>query len=593
MQRHPILAPSQPTSESIPLTDIVDTRLTVTLGQYSVAGKRSANEDACGVFLPEEPHLTTKGIAAVIADGMGSAEAPKEASQACVKGFLSDYFSTPESWSVKLSAHKVLMALNRWLYGQGYKQYGTARGMVTTLSALVIKSSTAYLFHVGDTRIYRQRENEFECLTQDHRVQVTENKNYLTRAMGIELNIEIDYRDVDVQIGDRFLLTTDGIHDFVGGGTLFEIMERYTENPQRTCEAIVAAATENNSDDNLSCLILQVHALPGPDSESVYRRLTELPFPPPLEAGMILDGYRILRTLYSTKRTELYLAVDQETDEKVVLKAPSVNYEDDPRYIDLFLHEEWVGKRVNNAHVLKVKEQKRRRQCLYYITEYVQGQSLRQWMHDNPNPSLVTVRTIAEQIAAGLRAFHRLEMVHQDLKPENIMIDDHGTVTIVDFGSTKIAGIDEIASPIERIRLLGTESYTAPEYHLGYKASNRSDIYSLAVIIYEMLTGKLPNKPIKQVSDLKRWSYQPVSEINEDVPLWVDGVLEKALQPDMTRRYEALSEFMYDLANPNPRFLHQKNLPLMERNPIAFWRTTSVLLLLSSLVLLALLLLKT
>lgn len=187
--------------------------LIVSTGQASEAGIKDANEDACGIRVPEGGLLVSKGVAVVIADGVSASEAGKEASNACVQGFLSDYFSTPDSWSVKKSGQKVLGALNHWLHGQGTQLYGTARGMVTTLSVLVIKSTTAHLFHVGDTRIYRLRGKDLECLTQDHRIQVAGDKNYLGRAMGIELRLEIDYRKLEVEKEDVFLLTTDGVHD--------------------------------------------------------------------------------------------------------------------------------------------------------------------------------------------------------------------------------------------------------------------------------------------------------------------------------------------------------------------------------------------
>src|SRR4030065_761624 len=101
------------------------------------------------------------------------------------------------------------------------------------------------------------------------------------------------------------------------------------------------------------------------------------------------------------------------------------------------MHEEGAGRRINSPHVLRVLEPTRRRQFLYYVTEYVEGQTLRQWMNDYPLAALPDVRNIVEQLARGLRAFQRMEMIHQDLKPENILIDKHGTVKIIDFGSTR------------------------------------------------------------------------------------------------------------------------------------------------------------
>src|SRR6185503_18814587 len=116
---------------------------------------------------------------------------------------------------------------------------------------------------------------------------------------------------------------------------------------------------------------------------------------------------------------------------------------------------------------------------------------LSQWMRDNPKPDLETVRGIVEQIAKGLQAFHRMEMLHQDIRPDNIMIDKTGTAKIIDFGATKVAGAVE-ASPPGHDDILGTAQYTAPEYFLGESGSPRSDQFSLGVIAYQMLTGKLP-----------------------------------------------------------------------------------------------------
>lgn len=558
---------------------------TINAGQHSIAGIKASNEDALGLRIPEGDLLYDKGIAAVIADGMSGSEAGREAAEACVRGFLTDYFSTPESWTVETSGAKVLTALNRWLYAQGHQEYGSPRGMVTTFSALVIKSATAYLFHVGDTRIYRWRNGQLEQLTRDHRTQVGPDKTYLSRAMGIDLNLDIDFKTEAVEPGDLFLLTSDGVHDFLGDRELIPFLRDYGANCEDAAQAIVQRALTASSDDNISCQIVHVLQPPAQQAAEIYRHLTDLPFPPPLEPGMVLDGYRILRELHASKRTQVYLALDTDSQTEVVLKTPSVNYEDDAEYIDAFLHEEWAGRRIHSPHVLQVIESPRRRQCLYYVTEYLPGKTLREWMNDNPNPPLDEVRDIIKQIAAGLRAFHRLEMVHQDLKPENILISKHGTVKIIDFGSAKIAGIEEIVSPLKRDNLLGTRNYTAPEYLQGYPASNRSDIFSLGTIAYEMLTGKLPYGTEITARNIKRVRYQPARAINPDVPAWMDAALQKAINTDLHRRYALLSEFVHDLSQPNESLLTHELPPLLERNPLAFWRALAIGLLILNLVL--------
>ena len=561
--------------------------LKVSSGQHSIAGVKDSNDDACGIRIPDAALLNTKGIAAVIADGMSGSEAGKEAAEACVSGFLADYFTTPESWSTGTSGEKVLTALNRWLYAQGHREYESVHPMVTTLSVLVIKSATAHLFHVGDTRIYRMRRGRLECLTRDHRVHVSEDKNYLSRAMGIELHMEIDYRSLPVEVGDIYLLTTDGVHDYVDDNTLAECLYGMESDAAPAVAAIIGHARTNASLDNISCQVLRIESLPHQDAHEFYRQFSELPFPPPLEPGMVLDGYKIVRELHASKRTQIYLAIDTRTDVKVLVKTPSVNYEDDAEYIGRFLHEEWAGRRLKNQHVLKVLEPHGRRQCLYYVTEYVEGWTLRQWMTDNPRPMLEDVREITRQIAAGLRALHRQEMIHQDLKPENIMIDRYGTVKIIDFGSTKIAGIEEITTPLEHRGVLGTRNYTAPEYLQGYAGNNVSDLYSLGVIVYEMLTGHLPYggkelTPQRQ----RRARYVLARSHNPDIPLWVDRALEKAVSIARNRRYALLSEFEHDLAHPKPAFLDESRDPLIRRNPVLVWKGVALLLFVLNLLLL-------
>lgn len=562
--------------------------LKVLAGQASEAGVKERNDDSCGIRIPDEPLLTTKGIAAVIADGVSGSEGGREAAEAGVLGFLSDYYSTPDCWSVKKSATKVLGTLNSWMYGQGQRRFGSSRGMVTTFSALVIKSATAHLFHVGDTRISRLRGKDFECLTRDHRAMVRGEAAHLSRAMGLDLHLVLDYRALPVEPGDLFVLSTDGVHDAVSISDLTALLQTDAD-PELVVRTVIERARANGSRDNLTCQLIRVERLALQNKEDLYQRLTELPFPPPLSPGMTLDGYRILRELAASKRSQIYLAEDTAGGDQVVLKTPSVNFEDDPGYIERFLQEEWAGRRLNSPHVLKVHEVGRRR-FLYLVTEYADGQTLRQWIRDHPNPPLSEVRAIVEQLAVGLREFHRMEMIHQDLKPENILIDGHGTVKIIDFGSCKIAGIEEIAVPWERGAIQGTLNYTAPECFGGAAGTDRSDLFSLGVIVYELLTGALPYEGKLVPNAESRATYVSARRRRPELPVWIDAALEKAVRKDPQGRYIAISNFVRDLSVPNPDFLRRGIVPLLERNPVGFWRGVSIALFILSAVLIYLVL---
>ncbi len=547
----------------------------VSLGQHSIAGIKPQNEDFYGAVIPHGAELQNKGIAVAIADGVSASEGGKEASQVAVKQFLEDYFSTPDSWTVKHAATKILGTLNLWLYNQGQRQYGGTHGLATTFCALILKSQTAHLLHVGDSRIYRLRDNTLECLTQDHRIHFSGERDYLARALGIDARLDIDYRTQSLKPGDCYLLTTDGVHDVLDNEKLEQLLQKGA--PQACAEKIVETALTKGSQDNITCQIVQVIQLPDANKDEFYERLTRLPFPPDLKAGQVIDGYRILRELNASSRSEVYLAEDTlDTGiDKVVIKTPSLNYEDDPLYIDLFLHEEWVAKRLDSPHLIKVcKRDKRPRTFLYSVVEYVKGQTLRQWMHDNPLPTVSQVRNSIDQIAKGLRAMHRLQMIHQDLKPDNVLIDEVNTLKIIDFGSTRIAGLAESQSVLEHNHIVGTASYSAPEYFKGEPGSNRSDIFSLGVIAYEMLTGHLPYgdvQPHKAVK--KRFHYQSARLSNPNIPDWVDAALAKATHPNAGQRYERLSEFTSDLTRPNSALVAaEQKRPLLQRNPLAFWQ---------------------
>jgi serine/threonine protein kinase len=180
-----------------------------------------------------------------------------------------------------------------------------------------------------------------------------------------------------------------------------------------------------------------------------------------------------------------------------------------------------------------------------------------------------------------------MEMLHRDLKPDNILLTTDGVVKIIDFGSVKIAGIAEINTPVQRIELLGTRHYTAPEYLLGMAANDQSDLFSLGVITYEMLTGKLPygeqlNKNINWKS-INKVQYIPAIHWNPMIPLWLDGALARCVHCEQNQRYETSSEFLYDITHPNEAFMRQ-HIPLLERNPLRFWQVIAVILLISNLV---------
>lgn len=572
-------------------------QLAISIGQHSEKGRKDTNQDFHGVLIPDEPLLSLKGIAVVLADGISTSEVSAIASESAVKSFLTDYYCTSDSWSVKTSAQRVIAATNSWLHAQTRQSqylYDRDRGYVCTLSAIVIKSTTAHIFHIGDARIYSAAGHSLEQLTEDHRVIVSSEQSYLGRALGINPQIEVDYRTLRVEKGDLFLLATDGVYEHVSGRFIAETIDKNGGDLDRAARTIVEEAKRQGSPDNLTVQIVRIDALPDSESSEIARQAAELPCPPLPEARTVLDGYQIVREIHGSSRSHIYLAVDSADNSLVALKIPSIDLRGDPAYLQRFMMEEWVARRVNSAHVLKPRIQARRQNYLYVVTEFVDGQTLTQWMIDNPRPDLETVRGIVEQIAKGLQAFHRLEMLHQDLRPENIMIDKTGTAKIIDFGSVRIAGItDDAGDPHD---ILGTAQYTAPEYFLGEGGSQRSDIFSLGVIAYQMLTGRLPYGAeaarTRTKAQQKKLRYKSALNDNRDIPGWVDGALKKAVHPDPYHRYDELSEFVFDLRHPNKKFVESAAKPLIERDPLLLWKCLSAILFVSVLIVSALLIVQ-
>jgi serine/threonine protein phosphatase PrpC len=559
--------------------------LRVSVGQHSDKGRKDVNQDFYGVSIPKEPLLSSKGIAVALADGIGSSEVSQVASEFAVAGLLDDYYCTSEAWSVKKSVERVLTATNSWLHSrtqQSQYRYDKDRGYVCTLSALVIKSTTAHVFHVGDTRIYRVHAEALEQLTHDHRIRMSEEQSYLSRAVGFNPQVEIDYQALQLERGDVFLLATDGVYEHVDASFITDAVRHGRAELDGTARSIVEEAYRRGSSDNLTVQLVVIDELPDRDTGGIHQQLSGLALPPILEARQTIDGYRIVREVHGSSRSHIYLAVDTETDALVIIKTPSIDLQGDPAYLERFLMEEWVARRINSAHVLKPFQQTRDRKYLYVATEFIDGQTLAQWMIDNPRPDIEAVRGIVEQIAKGLQAFHRLEMLHQDLRPENIMIDTIGTVKIIDFGATRVAGIVEMAPPIERSDILGTAQYTAPEYFLGEPGTPRSDMFSLGVITYQMLSGRLPYgvevSRARTRAAQRNLQYDSVLHDEREIPVWIDGVLRKALHPNPLERYESLSEFVYDLRHPNRAFLSKTRPALVERNPALFWKSVSAIL---------------
>lgn len=573
--------------------------LRLNYGVLSRAAGKATQEDAAGALVPADNYIKAyKGSGFVVADGVSTAEAGQQASQTAVETFLKDYFTTPDTWSVKQSAEQVLSTINLRLYRHSHAfnqsaHTGEQKGFLCTFSGLVLKSHTAHLFHIGDSRIYLFRQQQLVQQTQDHRFETAQNRSFLARALGMGNHLQLDYQQIPLEVGDYFLLSTDGLHDFVSDAEIAQVLSQASDESGNTLtdvlEQLYQVAMAQGCDDNLSLVLVQVEGLPNLNKNAFQEQLVQLPFPPAFGPGMKVDGYEIIQEVFASSRSHLYLAKDLESGQQVALKAPSANFSDDSSYIERFIREEWIGQRISSPHVVRVIRPTRPKTFLYYVMDFVEGVSLEHWMEQQTQPIRPKkVLQLLEQITLGIQAFHQCETIHQDLKPGNIMLQRQQNkstgeweekAVIIDFGSVFVSGVAEIFIPIDHEAALGTASYSDPLYLTGKNSAIQGDIYSIATIAYELFTGKLPYgtaiESCQVPRDFDALRYIPAQQVNPRIPVWLDRALEKGVHFDLQERYSQLDAFMQDIRYPNPDFLRDEVKKQSQGNRLLFWQLLS------------------
>lgn len=561
--------------------------LRVRAGGCSLAGRELTNQDAFAVKIPTKINeLKYKGVTATIADGVSASNVSQKASETSVTQFITDYMATPPTWPVKRSAGKVLKSLNNWLFHHVQQNNASSNAMVTSFTGMVIKSTTAYLFHAGDCRVYLYRSEHLTQLTQDHRRYLSKTQHHLTRALGIDSHLEIDYQTVALLQDDLFMLITDGVHDALTKKQLAALLRtsfsKDNYNLETAAKYVVDSALTAGSDGNATCLFVAIDALPAATFDESCRDREKRVIPPALKNGQRIDHYQIVRVIRSGSRSHLYLARSELNGKQYVLKMPSQNFADNAIYLSGFIREGWIGEQMHQRGVMKIHPHSSYSPFLYHVCDYIDGITFRQWIIDNPTPSLSDVRTLAKGAIKAIRILQRMSIVHRDIKPDNFMVDADLNVTLIDYGAVQAEGLDEISGSITEDYPLGDLDYAAPEYLKGNKATIASDVFSLAVTLYELLTDRLPFPPINAANPRasNRHNYTSIRVFRPDIPDWFDAALKKACHPIATARYQVLSEFEQDLITPNKEFIQTKrSLPFIERNPLRFWKGLSAILL--------------
>ncbi len=558
-----------------------------TVGFSSETGPRPRNEDFAGVVFGAELPAPRRDVVAAIADGIGGAKGGRVAAEIAVRGFLDGFCDLPETMEVRRAAARIVDSLNGWLFSQARHDPELTR-MGCTFTALVLRGRVVHVLHVGDTRVYRLRGDRMIRLTADHvREDGSGRSHVITRALGVETEVRLDYSSQPVALHDRFLLCSDGVHGMLSDDVIADAL-RERSAPGDTARALVKAALEAGSADNCTALVLDVVRLPTAESADIGAPIMQLPLMPVPVSGETVDGF-VLKVLLSEGRySRLFGALDEIEGGEVVLKFPKPQVAAVTTYRAAFIREAWVGARVNSPWVGRVIELPPGRQtCLYTVMPLYQGELLETRLARSPALGLEEGRNIAIKLAQAAAALHRAGIIHRDIKPDNVILEGGGALKLIDLGVVRIPGLEDF--PPEDIP--GTAAYMAPEMFAGEPGNEATDIYALGVTLFRAFTGEYPYGNADAISPPRRDRPKELTALRPDLPAWLQAALGRAIATDPAERFHDMSEFAGEMEAGPARSAATIRRPqtLLERAPVRFWQGVAALL---ALALLAALLLR-
>lgn len=541
-------------------------------------GRREDNQDYAGIAQPSPQDLACRGVVAAIADGMGGAKGGRVAAELCVRSFMDAFYSLAETLSIEQLLDRSLDAANRWIHAMGKRDPNLAH-MATTFSALVLRGRRAHLVHVGDSRIYRLRGERLERLTTDHTLNGPELDHILYRAVGLEPLLRTDYAVHPLEIHDRFLLCSDGLHGALKHTEITRILlERAA--PQSSADALADLALQRGGSDNITALVVDVIGLPRIDRQSLREIIESLPIAELPEAGDTVDDFQLEERLSSGRYSALFRAVDQRSGNPVVIKFPHPRVASERQYHDAFVRESWIGGRVKSPWVAEILEQPPERQSrLYSVMPYYRGITLERYLRRNARIGLEPGIDIALKLCKAVHALHRQHIVHRDVKPDNILLTEGGGLKLLDLGIARVPAWDE--DPTDP--LPGTASYMASELFQGERGSVASDVFALGVTLYRLFSGgAYPYGEIEPFSTPRFGKPKPLTSRRPDLPVWLDAALARAVAVEPGERYADAIELAFELesglSKGGGKRLSVRPVPLYQRNPVLFWQLTALLL---------------
>jgi serine/threonine protein kinase len=303
----------------------------------------------------------------------------------------------------------------------------------------------------------------------------------------------------------------------------------------------------------------------------------QLPLVPVPIVGETVDGF-LLKVLISEGRyTRIFGALDEVEGGEVALKFPKPQVAAVASYRAAFVREAWVGARVHSPWIGRTIELPPGRQtCLYTAMPLYQGELLEARITRAPALGLEEGRNIAVKLARAVAALHRADIIHRDIKPDNVILEREGSLKLIDLGVVRVPGLED--APPEDVP--GTPAYMAPEMFAGEPGNQATDLYALGVTMFRAFTGEFPYANPDATAGPQRNRPQALSVLRPDLPAWLQATLARAIAIDPADRFADVAEFAVEMEAGPPRAPApvRRPLTLYERAPVRFWQGVAVLL---------------
>jgi len=537
-------------------------------GVFSVAGSHGVNEDFSGVMSPETAKHSARGWLAVLADGISASGRGRLAAHTAGEALFADLETTPVGWDTTVALDRIISAHNEWLWRQN--QNTATPDMETTLTALVVGSRFFTVAHVGDCRCYVLRGGRLTLLTQDHTRHTgsREQRGPLTRALGLDERVLVDYRQEPVQLDDVFIVVSDGVWSVLSDAVLQDLVQD-AATAQAAAERLCATAAERGSSDDASAIVLRVlnwtaHNLPLPNEGNL-----ELELPPKLHPGEQIDGLVVRRLVAESGVNRVYEVREPQADCVLALKTLAGGRGPLKDEREAIAREHWLAAQ-SPACVARAVMPREAPSAFYYLFEWIEGTTLADLATQSPPIGAAEWIALAGESIRAVGALHRRGIIHRDIKPQNLVRQANGLVRVLDLGVAFTRRRDDRSSEVPA----GTPAYINPEQWDGAAPSERSDLFALGVTLFHVLTKSLPYGEVEpyQVARYQR-DASTVTQLRPDVPLWIGHWLTRTYARRESERYETAEEMALSLE----RAAQSGSLTAPEPPPLLQRGTTGIL----------------